>query len=83
MGHQGSISKKIKAIESIDHEIVQVIVEQMQQAKEEYRMLILPDHPTTYEWQKSDSVDGEFSSISGAVTPYYTPTKEDIGQFLD
>ncbi len=36
----------------------------------------------TYEWQKSDSVDGEFSSISGAVTPYYTPTKEDIGQFL-
>ena len=27
-------------------EIVQVIVEQMQQAKEEYRMLILPDHPT-------------------------------------
>ena len=46
MGHQGSISKKIKAIESIDHEIVQVIVEQMQQAKEEYRMLILPDHPT-------------------------------------
>lgn len=46
MGHQGSISKKIKAIESIDHEIVQVIVEQMQQAKEGYRMLILPDHPT-------------------------------------
>ena len=27
-------------------------------------------------------MDGEFSSISGAVTPYYTPTKEDIGQFL-
>lgn len=46
MGHQGSIERKIQAIESIDHEIVAVIAEQMRQAGEEYRMLLLPDHPT-------------------------------------
>lgn len=46
MGHQGSTEDKIKAIESIDREIVQVVIKEMQQAKEDYRMLILPDHPT-------------------------------------
>lgn len=35
-----------------------------------------------YEWQKSDSATEGFTPILGAVTPYYVPTKEDIGKFL-
>lgn len=46
MGHQGSIQKKIKAIENIDGQIVGRIRERLDKSAEEYRMLVLPDHPT-------------------------------------
>ena len=46
MGHQGNTEAKIEAIEQIDKKIVKVIVEEMEKAGEEYRMLIMPDHPT-------------------------------------
>lgn len=46
MGHQGSIEKKIKAIENIDREILSYIIEEMDTSGEEYRLLVLPDHPT-------------------------------------
>ncbi|BBF44367.1 predicted functional analog of homoserine kinase [Lachnospiraceae bacterium KM106-2] len=46
MGHQGSIPNKIEAIESIDHKVVRIIRQEMEQAGISYRMLILPDHPT-------------------------------------
>ena len=46
MGHQGSLERKIQAIEWLDERIVTPIVEGLDASKEEYRMLILPDHPT-------------------------------------
>lgn len=46
MGHQGSLEKKIKAIENLDSRIVRIVKEQMDASGEPYRMLILPDHPT-------------------------------------
>lgn len=46
MGHQGLVKEKIQAIEFIDEKIVGVIAEEMDRAGEDYRMLILPDHPT-------------------------------------
>lgn len=46
MGHQGRVDAKVEAIEQIDEKIVDVIVKEMEQAKEDYRMLIMPDHPT-------------------------------------
>lgn len=46
MGHQGSIENKVKAIEFIDKDVIEVIVKEMEQRKETYRMLIMPDHPT-------------------------------------
>ena len=46
MGHQGSIQRKIKAIENIDEKIIGRIRERLDKSKEEYRMLVLPDHPT-------------------------------------
>jgi len=46
MGHQGSTEHKIQAIEQIDSQIVSVIVKALDAAGEDYRMLILPDHPT-------------------------------------
>lgn len=46
MGHQGSIEKKIQAIEYLDTRLIRMIKEQLDAANEAYRMLILPDHPT-------------------------------------
>lgn len=46
MGHQGSIERKVQAIEWLDERIVKPITEGLDAAGEAYRMLILPDHPT-------------------------------------
>lgn len=44
--HQGNLSEKIKAVEIIDEKIVGYLKRYMDQMKEPYKMLILPDHPT-------------------------------------
>lgn len=44
--HQGSLGDKVKAIEMIDEKIVSHIRAGMDKSKEEYRLMILPDHPT-------------------------------------
>lgn len=46
MGHQGSVEKKVKAIEYLDKRLINVVVERMENAGEDYRLLIMPDHPT-------------------------------------
>ena len=45
MAHQGLAAEKIQSIEWIDSRIVAPIVKAMEQANEDFRMLILPDHP--------------------------------------
>lgn len=46
MGHQGSTEKKIKAIEYLDGRLIRLVKEGLDASGEDYRMLILPDHPT-------------------------------------
>lgn len=46
MGHQGSLERKLQAIEWLDERIVAPITKALDDAGEAYRMLILPDHPT-------------------------------------
>ena len=46
MGHQGSVEKKVKAIENLDEKIINPIVAGLEAAGEDFRMVILPDHPT-------------------------------------
>lgn len=46
MGHQGSIEKKIRAIENLDGRVIRLVKEGMDASGEEYRLLVLPDHPT-------------------------------------
>ena len=46
MGHQGSVEKKVQAIEYLDDRVIRPVVEAMDQSGEDYRLLILPDHPT-------------------------------------
>lgn len=46
MGHQGSLERKIKSIEYIDSRVLDIIVNKMDASGKDYRMLIMPDHPT-------------------------------------
>lgn len=46
MGHQGSVEKKVKAIEYLDSRIIGPVAERLAEAKEDFRLLVLPDHPT-------------------------------------
>lgn len=46
MGHQGSYERKVQAIENLDQKIIKRVVEQMEAAGADFRMLVLPDHPT-------------------------------------
>ncbi len=46
MGHQGSVERKIRAIENLDSRLIKPVVEGLRAAGEEFRMMVLPDHPT-------------------------------------
>lgn len=46
MGHQGSVEKKVQAISYLDQKVVGPLVEKLEAAGEDFRLLVLPDHPT-------------------------------------
>lgn len=46
MGHQGSYERKVQAIQNLDKRIIKRVVEKMEASGEDFRMLVLPDHPT-------------------------------------
>lgn len=45
-GHRGEIENKVKSIELIDSKIVAPVLEYLEQSREDYHILIMPDHPT-------------------------------------
>lgn len=46
MGHQGDMESKVLAIEYLDSRIVGPVYEGLKESGEDFRILILPDHPT-------------------------------------
>ena len=46
MGHQGSVERKVQAIEYLDTKVIGPLAEQMEASGEAFRLLVLPDHPT-------------------------------------
>lgn len=46
MGHQGSAERKVQSIEFLDQRVIGRVKEQMEHAGADFRMLIMPDHPT-------------------------------------
>ncbi|MGN0182908.1 MAG: cofactor-independent phosphoglycerate mutase [Candidatus Ornithomonoglobus sp.] len=46
MGHQGKPEKKKLAVETIDNTVVKFLKEELEKRGIDYRMLIMPDHPT-------------------------------------
>lgn len=46
MGHQGSVEKKVQAIESLDQKVIAPIKAGLEAAGVDFKMLVMPDHPT-------------------------------------
>ncbi len=46
MGHQGVVAHKVESIERIDKDIVATVKQALDHSGEDYRILVLPDHPT-------------------------------------
>lgn len=46
MGHQGLLKEKIQSIEYLDRRLIAPVKKAMEDAGEDFRMLVLPDHPT-------------------------------------
>ena len=46
MGHQGLIPEKVRSIEDLDSRLIAPLKKALDDSGEDYRMLILPDHPT-------------------------------------
>lgn len=46
MGHQGSVEKKVQAIEYLDKRVIGPLTEALDKEGMDYRLLVMPDHPT-------------------------------------
>lgn len=46
MGHQGSVERKVQAIQYLDTRVIGPLMKQLDEQGVDYRMLVLPDHPT-------------------------------------
>ena len=67
-GHRGEAENKIKAIELIDSRSLKIMLEYLENCGEDFRILIMPDHPTPL----------EIKTHSAAAVPYliYDSRKE-------
>ena len=46
MGHQGSVEKKVQAIEFLDQRVIGPLTKALDEKDMDYRLLVMPDHPT-------------------------------------
>lgn len=46
MGHQGSVERKLKAVENIDRFVVKTVFDGLNAYGEPFRIVVTPDHPT-------------------------------------
>lgn len=46
MGHQGSVDRKVQAIEFLDQRVIEPLTQALDRDGINYRLLVMPDHPT-------------------------------------
>ena len=88
MSLAGSVEKKIKAIESIDAYIVGPLVEEIQGRDAEFRLLVMPDHPTLVRIKERSSDAVPYMLFDSALevdsnTVYTEKTARETDNFFD
>ena len=86
-GHMGDIKLKIQAIEDVDEKIVGPIYNQLKNSHEDFRILILPDHPTPISIKTHKASPVPFilygSGIKPDNTSKYSETDVNQENFID
>lgn len=82
MGHQGSIENKITAIERIDAQVIGPIVRKLSAENIDFRMLVLPDHPTPIRVRThvSDPVPYLLYDSANELDSHFSSYNEKTGQ---
>ncbi|MFH1552579.1 MAG: cofactor-independent phosphoglycerate mutase [Candidatus Omnitrophota bacterium] len=68
-GHNGDIWAKIKAIENFDSRITGKVIEELSKEGCDYRVLILPDHPTPIKKRTHTADPVPFAMAGKGITP--------------
>lgn len=79
MGHQGSVERKVQAIEYLDSKVIGPVMEKMEAAGEDFRLLVLPDHPTpiSVRTHTSDNVPFMLYDSTAPLCASWNYTEED------
>jgi len=88
-GHHGDAEGKVKSIELIDEKIVGPVVKAMRDAKEDFSMLVMPDHPTPVSVKTHVSDPIPFllyrsnRELSSGLSTYSEESCSSTGTFVD
>lgn len=88
MGHQGSIERKVKAIEYLDGRVIGPVYEQMKKSGEDFRLLVMPDHPTPIRTRTHSSDPVPYMRYDSTAEQdhewnYNEKEAKESGQYLD
>ncbi len=96
-GHRGEIDNKVKSIELIDRDIVGPLTKGLEEAGEDYTIMVLPDHPTPIStkthardavpfiiYRSNEPVEGidTFSEEAAAKTGLYIPNGPELSRLF-
>ncbi len=97
MGHQGSVEKKVQAIEYLDARVIAPVRKGLEEAGEDFRMLILPDHPTPiairthtgddvpyllYDSRRREKHDWKYNEREAALSGHYVPKGHQLIDYI-
>lgn len=88
MGHQGKPDKKKEAVETIDKVVVKFLKDELEKRGIDYKMLIMPDHPTpiTLKTHVSDPVPYiiyDSTNPNGSGLDYTEKNGESTGVYIE
>ncbi len=87
-GHRGEPENKVKAIEYIDSRVLSIVLNYLENCGEDYRILIMPDHPTPLDTKTHSSEPVPFllydstKEVPGVET-FNEDTAAATGLFID
>ncbi|MEZ4357059.1 MAG: cofactor-independent phosphoglycerate mutase [Eubacteriales bacterium] len=88
-GHRNELNEKIKAISLIDEKIIGPIIKSLNDKKEDYAIMVLPDHPTPLSINTHTSDPVPFAiyksskKLNGAADAYDEKSAAKTGIFID
>ena len=89
MGHQGNVDHKVQSIENLDSRVIRVVIDEMNKAGEDFRLLVMPDHPTPIRCRThtSDSIPyllyDSTKPVNGGCTLYNEAQAKATGKLIE